>query len=107
MRAESHSHVIPSHLPLTLPASATDREKLGLSIWLLILLHSWTSPPDTMVKSGHTVSAHDIGEALGIGERQARRELQCLRRAGWVELRNNGRGFQIRLLRGLPAQEQR
>lgn len=98
MQAESHSQVISSYLPPNLLASAADRAKLGLSIWLLILLYGWTSPPDTMVKSGHTVSARDVGDALGMGERQARRELQCLRRAGWVELRNNGRGFQIRLL---------
>ena len=57
----------------------------------------WTSPADRFVRSGTSLRARELGAALGIGERQARRHLQRLRRAGLVELQNTGRGYRIRL----------
>lgn len=75
-----------------------DRKQLGGSIWLLLLLLRWKDPSDIYVRSGNSIRAQEIASALGMGERQARRDLQRLRRAGYVELQNTGRGFRIRLL---------
>jgi len=79
-----------------------ERKSLGRSIWLLLLLLRWTTAPHRDVRSGESIRAQEIAAALGVGERQARRELQRLRRAGYVELQNTGRGFRIRLLQRLP-----
>ena len=73
------------------------RKQLGRSVWLLLLLQSWRSPSDIFVRSGSSIRAQELAEALGIGERQARRDLQRLRKAGCVELQNTGRGFKIRI----------
>ncbi len=72
------------------------RLQVGQGIWLYLLLMEWTTP-DGLVRSGASVRAEEFAEVLGVGERQARRQLQQLRRAGYVELQNTGRGFQIRL----------
>jgi DNA-binding transcriptional regulator PaaX len=74
-----------------------ERRRVGSAIWLLLLLMEWTPTSDNSVRSGASIRADEIASALGIRERQARRQLQMLRRAGWVELRNTGRGFNIRL----------
>jgi len=76
-----------------------DRRRLGSSVWLLILLGAWKGPSDIYVRAGASIRAAELAEALGIGERQARRDLQRLRRAGYVELQNTGRGFRIHLSR--------
>lgn len=83
-------------LPLPGPR---ERQRLGRSVWLLLLLCQWQGPSDGYVRSGNSIRAQELAEGLGIGERQARRELQRLRRAGYVELQNTGRGFKIRLPR--------
>jgi len=73
------------------------RRKLGRSIWMWLLLERWSGPPDMRVRSGESIRAGELAQALGVGDRQARRDLQRLRRAGYVELQNTGRGFRIRL----------
>lgn len=75
-----------------------ERRRLGCSIWLLMLLKEWRDPSDVYVSAGASITAAALGRALGVGERQARRDLQRLRGAGLVELQNTGRGFRIRLL---------
>jgi hypothetical protein len=77
---------------------AEDRRRLGLSIWLLLQLEIWTPSSDSLVRSGASIRAQELASAMGVGERQARRELQRLRGAGYVELQNTGRGFKIRLV---------
>jgi len=83
------------------PAGLTDprevRRQLGSGIWLLLLLNQWQTPPDLYVRSGTAVRAEELAAALGVGERQVRRDLQRLRKAGYLELQNTGRGFRIRL----------
>ena len=94
--------------PWVAPAEARfwrfKRRKLGRSVWLLLLLQSWKSPSDIFVRSGTSIRAQELAEALGIGERQARRDLQRLRQAGCVELQNTGRGFRIRIPVEVPCQ---
>lgn len=77
---------------------ATERGHLGQGIWMLLLLREWRQSSDIYVRSGESIRATELGRALGIGERQARRELQRLSRAGYLELQNTGRGFRIRVL---------
>lgn len=77
-----------------------ERRRLGHSIWLLLLLREWARTPDNFVRSGESVRAAELAEALGVGDRQARRDLKRLRRAGYIELQNTGRGFRIRLVQG-------
>lgn len=77
--------------------SPADRRTLGLSVWLLLLLQQWRDSSELFVRSGKSVRASELAEAMGVGERQARRELQRLRRAGYVDLQNTGRGYVIRL----------
>ena len=74
------------------------RRRLGHSIWLLLLLREWSHPSDRYVRSGDSIRATEMARALGVGDRQARRELQRLRDAGYVQLENTGRGFRIQLL---------
>lgn len=74
------------------------RRALGAGIWLLLLLRSWQAGPDPFVRGGASISAREIGTALGLSPRQARRDLNRLRRAGYLELQNTGRGFRIRLM---------
>lgn len=81
------------------------RKQLGRSVWLLLLLQSWRNPSDTFVRSGTSIRAQELAEALGIGERQARRDLQRLRKAGCVEMQNTGRGFKIRIPVEAPRQQ--
>ena len=73
------------------------RKALGQSLWVLLLLRRWVGPSDLYVRSGDSIRARELGEQLGIGERQARRDLQRLREAGFVELENTGRGYRIRV----------
>ncbi len=73
------------------------RKALGQSIWMLLLLRGWRGPSDSFVRSGGSILARELGKHLGIGERQARRDLQRLRTAGFVEVQNTGRGHRIRL----------
>ena len=77
--------------------TGTLRRRLGQSIWLLLLLETWTRPGEAYACSGEPLQASRMAAALGIGERQARRDLQRLRKAGHVELQNTGRGFKIRI----------
>ena len=77
---------------------AEERRRIGSAIWMLKLLGQWKARADIFVRAGVSVRAHELAEALGVGERQARRDLQRLRRAGYVELQNTGRGFRIRLI---------
>lgn len=83
--------------PNTVSSWAHERRQIGRSVWLLLLLGTWVTGGDTFVRSGESIQASTIASALGIGERQARRDLQRLRRAGYVDLQNTGRGFRIRL----------
>lgn len=84
--------------------SIKERRRLGQSIWMLLLLREWRRSPDMYVLSGDSIRAEQLAHALGVGERQARRELQRLRRTGYIELQNTGRGFRIRLVRsGSPV----
>ncbi len=85
------------HREIEIPPAAV-RRALGRSIWLLLLLSEWTPVGDADVRGGTSIRAGELAEALGIGERQVRRELQKLRKARYVRLRNTGRGFRIRLL---------
>ena len=85
---------------MALTANSQMRKALGQSVWLLLLLRDWSGPSDLFVRSGVSIRATEVGQALGVGERQARRDLQRLRAAGFVELENTGRGFRIRLLEG-------
>lgn len=78
--------------------SPTERVQLGRSIWLLLLFRQWNSPSELYVRAGDPIRATEIALALGVGERQARRDLQRLRRAGYVELQNTGRGYKVRLV---------
>ena len=73
--------------------SPVERRRLGGSIWLLLLLLRWKRPRDIYIRSGDSIRGKELAAALGIGERQARRELQRLREAGYVELENTGRGY--------------
>ena len=96
-----HQEPIPSPQlfdPAMLLAVLQDRRRLGLSIWVWLLLHCWKPSSGVFVRSGSSIRAGELAAALGIGERQARRDLQRLRRAGYVELQNTGRGFRVRLL---------
>jgi DNA-binding transcriptional ArsR family regulator len=95
---QTQSGASPAPLAETGQFSPKDRSRLGLSVWLLILLRTWNQPPDIYVRSGQSISACELAAAMDIGERQARRELQRLRRAGYVELQNTGRGYRIRVL---------
>ena len=79
---------------------AEERRRLGGSIWLLLLLKSWNRPQENRPCCGDSIRTKELAKALGIGERQARRQLQRLRRAGYLDLRNTGRGFSIRLKAG-------
>jgi len=76
---------------------ATTRKNLGRSVWLFLLLSEWTTPGERLVRGGASIRSSELGEALGIGERQARRELQRLQKAGYVGLESTGRGFRVRL----------
>ena len=76
---------------------ADQRRNLGQSIWLFLLLTQWKSETDPYVRSGASIRAEELAAATGVGERQARRDLQRLRKAGHVELQNTGRGFKIRI----------
>ena len=82
----------------TIRPCVEERRRLGQAIWVLLLLLDWTDPADIVVRSGASIRAEEIAQALGLGERQARRELQRLRRAGWIELQNTGRGFKVRVV---------
>lgn len=80
--------------------TAAARRQLGRAIWLLIILREWLGPGESLIRGGSSVRSGELAEALGIGERQARRDLQRLRESGYVELQNTGRGFKIRLTGG-------
>ncbi len=97
------AHVRSEPGDVALESCKMGRRDLGLAIWLLLLLREWKGPADIYVRSGNSVQARELGDALGISERQGRRELQRLRLAGYVELQNTGRGFKIRLLDGGPV----
>ena len=90
----------PSRIPVAenLQSVTEEKKNLGCAIWLLILLHHWKEPTDLFVRSGDSVRAKELSEALAVGERQALRDLGRLRKAGYVELQNTGRGFRIRLV---------
>ncbi len=78
------------------------RRRLGRAVYLLVLLCDW-SDTEGSVRAGDSISAVELAGRLGIGVRQARRDLQRLRHLGLVELGNTGRGFTIRLTdRGRP-----
>jgi len=77
---------------------AEERRLLGSAVWVLLLLRRWADSPDSLVRSGASIRAQELAAGLGVGERQVRRDLQRVRRAGYVELQNTGRGFKIRLL---------
>ena len=99
MERAALNHGLVRTMPLPEPR---ERQELGRSIWLLVLLCRWQDPSDHYVRAGSVIRAQELADELGVGERQARRDLQRLRRAGYVELQNTGRGFKIQLLnRGL------
>ena len=54
------------------------------------------------ITSPEPIRACDLADTLGVGERQARRELQRLSRAGFLKLENTGRGFRVQLLPSDP-----
>ena len=75
-----------------------DRRRLGRSVWLYLILTARHNPTDRYVRSGDSIRAQELANALDVSERQARRDLQRLRKAGYLELQNTGRGFRIRIV---------
>ena len=86
-----------------LPIDRPTRRGLGRAVYLLLLLLS-LSDSQGQVRSGESINAEELAGNLGIGIRQARRDLQRLRHLGFVELENTGRGFKIRLLQDRSSQ---
>ena len=72
--------------------------KRFIGLWLLLLLRDWTPHLTSDVRSGDSIRAIELATALGVGERQVRRDLRRLRHAGLIETENTGRGFKIRVL---------
>ena len=70
------------------------RRQLGRSVWLYLWLQRY-SRGDGLVAAGRSLTASGLGEALGIGPRQARRDLTRLKEASLINLRNTGRGYQV------------
>ena len=86
--------------------SAIDRRlrgRLGRAVYLLLLLAEGAGA-DGLVQGGASVRAEELAKALGVGTRQARRDLQRLRHLGLVDLVNTGRGFTIRFPGPSPSQ---
>jgi len=72
------------------------RRRLGRSIWLYLVLEGLRHK-DGLVAGGRSITAGELGTVLGVGPRQVRRDLERLREADLVSLRNTGRGFQVSL----------
>ncbi len=70
------------------------RRRLGRSIWLYLLLDG-LKREDGLVDGGRSITAGELGCALGVGPRQVRRDLERLKEVDLVALRNTGRGFQV------------
>ncbi len=70
------------------------RRRLGRSIWLYLLLDG-LKREDGLVDGGRSITAGELGCAQGVGPRQARRDIERLKNAELVALRNTGRGYQV------------
>jgi len=97
MCADSEQDSRPARQQFPLPIDRRLRRRLGRAVYLLMLL-TGSSDADGVVQSGRSVNAEELAADLGVGIRQARRDLQRLRHLGFLQIENTGRGFKIRVV---------